>query len=73
MIQLKEIISPEQIELLKKAVEKPKPNWFRIVADCCGGVVHNTDIELCPDCKEHCTFVDLNSNEDLFWKVNKNI
>lgn len=29
-----------------------------LVSDCCGAYSEYTEIDLCPDCMEHCEFVD---------------
>ena len=30
-------------------------------SNCCGASTPNTDYDICPDCKEHCEFVQLDS------------
>ena len=36
-----------------------------VVSDCCGEapVLNSEDVGLCPACKEHCEYVDLNARE----------
>ena len=36
------------------------------VSDCCGAVASGcmTDVGLCPDCQEHCDFIDDEEDEE---------
>jgi hypothetical protein len=35
-----------------------------MVSDCCGAYTDMTEYGLCPDCLEHCEFIDEDEDED---------
>ena len=34
------------------------PREWPLTSDCCGAESSNTDVDICPDCLEHCEFSD---------------
>ncbi len=43
-------------ELLEKEKQE-------IVSNCCSAKVHDYDMNICPECKEPCEYVDLNKTK----------
>jgi hypothetical protein len=40
------------------------------ISDCCGAEMTDINIEdygICPDCKDHCEFIDYDSDDDLIY------
>ena len=47
---------------------KPKKNFMEKYSNCCGAEIINEDIEVCPQCKEPCEFID-GEEEDIELKL----
>jgi len=57
------IIDPELKTIVIESM-KDFDEWYpdhEIVSSCCG-VAYNTDISICPCCKDHCTGVKLDED-----------